>query len=136
VYQKCSDGKRNKVRTRNYLSCSFSIENGLEEGDGLSPQLCNFALEFAIRKVNETNLRLDMIGLRQILTYADDINVIADGIRTIERNADVLLNACKDIDLAVNRGKTKYMEIGRHWDVIANEHIKIGSNSYGKSENF
>ena len=30
---------------------------------------------------------------------------------TIERNADMLLNACKDIGLAVNTGKTKYMEI-------------------------
>ena len=45
-------------------------------------------------------------------------------------NADVLLNACKDISLAVNIGKTKYMEIGRHRGVIANAHIKIGSNSY------
>ena len=29
-------------------------------------------------------------------------------------NAEVLLNACKDIGLAVNTGKTKYMEIGRY----------------------
>ena len=28
--------------------------------------------------------------------------------------ADVLLNACKDIGLAVKIGKTKYMEIGHH----------------------
>ena len=44
----------------------------------------------------------------------------------------MLLNACKDIDLAVNIGKTKYMEIGRHRDMIPNAHIKIGSNSYEK----
>jgi len=44
----------------------------------------------------------------------------------------VLLNACKDIGLAVSTGKTKYMEIGRHRGVIANEHIKIRSNSYEK----
>ena len=41
----------------------------------------------------------------------------------------MLLNACKDIGLAVSTGKTKYMEIGRNRGVIANEHIKIGSNS-------
>ena len=40
----------------------------------------------------------------------------------------VLLNTCKDIGLAVNTGKTKYMEIGSHRGMIANEHIKIGSN--------
>ena len=43
---------------------------------------------------------------------------------------------CKDIGLAVNIGKTKYMEIGRHRGVIANEHIKIGSNSYEKVKTF
>ena len=35
----------------------------------------------------------------------------------------MLLNACKDIGLAVNIGKTNYMEIGRHRGVIANAHI-------------
>ena len=46
------------------------------------------------------------------------------------------LNACKDIGLAVNTGKIKYMEIGRHRGMIANEHIKIGSNSYEKVKTF
>ena len=48
----------------------------------------------------------------------------------------MLLNACKDIGLAVNIGKTKYMEIGRHRGVIANAHIKIGNYSYEKVETF
>ena len=71
-----------------------------------------------------------MIGTHQVLAYATDVNLIGDDIRTIERNADVLLNACKDIVLAVNTGKTKFMEIGRHRGMIANAHLKIGSNSY------
>ena len=48
----------------------------------------------------------------------------------------VLLNACKDIDLVVNIGKTKYMEIGRHRGMIPNAHIKIGSNFYEKVKSF
>ena len=50
-------------------------------------------------------------------------------IRTIVRNGDVLLNTCKDIGLAVNIGKTKHMEIGRHRGMIANAQTKIGGNS-------
>ena len=38
-----------------------------------------------------------MNGTHQILAYADDVNLIGDDIRTIERNADVLINACMDI---------------------------------------
>ena len=68
-----------------------------------------------------------MNGTHQILAYANDVNLIGDDIRTIERNADVLFNACKDIGLAVNTAKTKYMEIGRHRGMIANAHIKVGS---------
>ena len=63
-----------------------------------------------------------MNGTHQVLVYTDDVNLIGDDIRTIERNSDVLLNACKDIGLAVNTGKTRYMEIGRHRGIIANVH--------------
>ena len=35
-----------------------------------------------------------MNGTHQVLAYADDVNLLGDDIRTIERNADVLLNAC------------------------------------------
>ena len=45
----------------------------------------------------------------------------------------MLLNACKDIGLAVNIGKTKSMEIGHHQGIIANAHIKIGSNEKVKT---
>ena len=39
------------------------------------------------------------------MTYADDGNLISNDIRTIERNADVLLKAYKDDGLAVNLEK-------------------------------
>ena len=47
----------------------------------------------------------------------------------------MLLNACKDVGLAVNTGETKYMEIGRHRGVIT-YYIRIGSNSYEKVKTF
>ena len=40
----------------------------------------------------------------------DGKNLIEDDIRTKERCADVLSNACTDIGLTVNTAKTKYME--------------------------
>jgi hypothetical protein len=38
----------------------------------------------------------------------------------------MLLNACKVIGLAVNTGKTKYIEVGRHRVMMADEHITVG----------
>ena len=42
----------------------------------------------------------------------------------------MLLNAYKDIGLAVNLGKSKYMEVGQNRGMMANEHITVGRNSY------
>ena len=107
------------------MSSGFPIEKGMKQGDALSTLLFNVALEYAIRKVQENNLALDMKGTHQVLAYADDVNLIGDYIITRKRNADVLLNACKDIFLTVNTRKIKCMEIGRHRGMIPNVHIKI-----------
>jgi hypothetical protein len=47
----CLNETYSKVRKGNHLSDSFLIQNGLTQGDALTPQLFNFALEYAIRKV-------------------------------------------------------------------------------------
>jgi hypothetical protein len=52
------------------------IENDLKEGDALSPLLFNSALEYAIRKIQETNLGLDMNGTPLVLPYANDVNLM------------------------------------------------------------
>jgi hypothetical protein len=39
------------VRVGKLLSDKFPIQNGLKQGDVISPLLFNFALEYAIRKV-------------------------------------------------------------------------------------
>ena len=41
-------------------------------------------IEYAIKKVQETRLGMDMNGAHQILGYADDVNLIGDDIRTKE----------------------------------------------------
>jgi hypothetical protein len=47
----CLNETYSKVRTGKYLSDNFHIQNGLKQGDALSPLLFNFALDYTIRKV-------------------------------------------------------------------------------------
>ena len=100
-------------------------------------QVFNIVYHFLVFLIYKLNAKRFIHSLYFNLIIVIIINwQIGDDIRTIGRNADVLLKACKDTGLAVNTGKTNYMEIGRHRGIIANEHIKIGRNSYEKVKNF
>jgi hypothetical protein len=67
----CLTGIYSRVWVGNYLSDTVFIRNGLKPGDALLPLFFNFALEYAIRRIQVIQSGLKLNGTHQPLVHAD-----------------------------------------------------------------
>ena len=72
----------------------------------------------------------------QLLTYADDVNILGGSARTVKENAEALLVATKEIGLEVNADKTKYMVMSRYRNAGRGHSVKIDNSSIERVEEF
>jgi hypothetical protein len=105
----CLTETYSRVRVGKNLSEMFPIRDSLKQGDAQSPLLLNFALEYAMKRVQVKQDGWKLNGTHQLLPYADDVNILGGSVRTVKENAGALVIATKKIGLEQNANKTKYM---------------------------
>jgi len=132
----CLTETYSRVQVGKNLSDRFPIRNGLKQGDALSPLLFNFALEWAIRRVQVNQDGLKLNGTHQLLAYADDVNILGGSIRAVKENAEALVVAAKEIGLEVNADKTKYMVMSRDQNAGRTHSVKTDNNSFERVDEF
>ena len=87
VIKMCLNETYSRVSVGKHLYDILHIMSGRRQ-DALSSLFFNFALEYAIRRVQVNQDGLKLNGTHQLLVYADDVHVWGRSVFTIRKNIE------------------------------------------------
>ena len=95
------------VKIGTIMTDGFKVGTGLQQEDGLAPNLFNITLEYVIRQLSVQTTSTIFHKLVQLIGYTDVINIVG---RTKRATSDVygeLKERAKEVGLIINVDKTK-----------------------------
>jgi sorting nexin-29 len=119
-------GSKATVRVDNIYTPTFFINNGVRQGDALSPLIFNLALEAIVQKLNTAG----HIGFKsiQIFAYADDVAIVSRNKNALTDTLCNIESEARERVLVINENKTKYMEVAR--TVVNGNHLQCGKHKF------
>ena len=78
IIKKCLTETYIRGQVGKYLSDMIPVRDGWEKGDALSPLFLNFALNYALKKVQVNQDGLILNGTHQPLFYSDDVYILGE----------------------------------------------------------
>jgi hypothetical protein len=78
---------------------------------------------------------LDLNGIHQCLSFADDVNLLEDNMDII-KNTENLFDASKKVHLGINVEETKYMLVSHHQNAGTNHNIKMAKRLFENVSQF
>jgi type III secretory pathway component EscV len=79
---------------------------------------------------------LKLNGTRQLLVYADDVNILGGSVHTTKEKVETFFVASKKAEIEVNAYKTKYMVMSRDQTTGLSHRMKNDDSSFEGVEEF
>jgi hypothetical protein len=106
-------GSMQRLRVNGKLTDSFPVTSGTPEGSINSPEIFAMVYREVLRKLDIHELPTDLAEIDPTKVYyiifADDLTFFSLQLRPLEARTNEFDDECNDFDMAVNRGKSKWM---------------------------
>ena len=79
---------------------------------------------------------MKLYATHQILSEADDVNILGRGISTLKENEETLVAATREVGLQVNADETKYMVMSRDQNAGRIHIVRNDNSNFERVDDF
>ena len=104
-----------RIKTSEGLSHSMKTENGVRQGDSISPLLFNIFINDIPRLLFNEKSKPPLLDKESVpaLLYADDLIILSKTAEGLQNNLNLLHDYCNKWRLEINLAKTNFMIMGK-----------------------